>query len=135
MPKFYFKKLVRDRVVNDCLVDPKVLDTIYTVLEGDEYRKELIKKVSEEAAEIPLEEGSDKGEALSEIADLQNVVDALREDFGFTEDEVRAEGKRKTAKKGGFSNKHFIDHVVLADDSEWIEVFRQQPDKYREVEE
>lgn len=134
MPKFYFEKLVRDNVVDDCLVDPKVLETSYRVLEDGEYRQELIKKVSEEAAEIPLGETFNREEALGEIADLQNVVDALREHYGFTENEVQMTGDEKTSKKGGFVQKHFIDHVVLADDSEWIAVLRQRPDKYREDE-
>ena len=130
MPKVHFKKLVRDKVVDDCLADPKVLETIYRVLEDTEYRKELIRKISEEAAEIPFEDNYDRNEALAETADLQNVVDALRKHYGFSEAEVREAGDKKTARKGGFEKKHFIEYVVLTDDSEWIEIFRTQPDKY-----
>lgn len=132
MPKFYFRKLVRDKVVGDCLADPKVIKTNYRVLEDSEYRQELIKKIAEEATEIPLNSESDLDEALSEIADLQNVIDATREHYGFSKKDVQTAGDKKTAKKGGFENRHYIDYVVLADDSEWIEIFRAQPDKYEE---
>lgn len=132
MPKFYFEKLVRDKVVDDCVGDPKVTETNYRVLEGSEYVRELIRKVHEEADEIPVGEQIDSQEALSELADLQGAVDALREALGFSEDQVMEAGARKTAKKGGFRNRQYIEYVILADDSEWIDIFRSQPDKYRE---
>ena len=51
--KFYFRKLVRDDIVNNCLIDPKVLETIYRTLNDTDYSTELLKKVIEESAEIP----------------------------------------------------------------------------------
>lgn len=134
MSKFYFEKLVRDKVVDDCLKDPKVTETNYRVLEGSEYVQELIRKVHEEADEIPIDEQIGSQEALSELADLQNVVDALRKTLGFSEDQVKEAGARKTTKKGGFRNRQYIEYVILADDSEWVDIFRGQPDKYREEE-
>ena len=35
-------------------------------------------------------------------------------------------------KNGGYANKYFVEYVTLADDSEWIEIFLQLPDKYQE---
>ncbi|NCU28987.1 hypothetical protein EOM60_00040 [Candidatus Saccharibacteria bacterium] len=132
MIKFYFRKLVGDKVVKRSLVDPKILEIKYRVLEGLEYRAELFRRVSEEVAEIPLEDDFRRDEALGEIADLQNSVDALRKDYGFSEAEVRIVAERKIIKNGGYANKYFVEYVTLADDSEWIEIFRQQPDKYQE---
>lgn len=130
MIKFYFKKLVRDKVVNDCLVDPKVIETNYHQLDQKQYERELTEKVREELLE--LAKAREGGEQLSELADLQTVVDALADSFGFTKGQIEEEKKRKIDRKGGFTNRHYIESVVLADDSEWVEAFRQQPDKYQE---
>lgn len=131
MPRFYFKKLVRDKIVDDCLRDPKVIKTKWHELNNKEYRQELIKKVTEEANEIPLTD-EDPSVVLSEIADLQTVIDALRLSAGFSEKEVRKQVEVKALKKGVFAQKHYIEYVDLAEDSEWVAVFRAQPDKYQE---
>ena len=65
-------------------------------------------------------------------ADLQEVVDALRQDFGFSIEQVQEAMARKRQKKGGFDNRHYIEYNDLVDDSKWVEIFRAQPEKYRE---
>lgn len=135
MPKrFYFRKLVRDNIVQNCLDDPKVLEVSFRTLDDEEYKTELVKKISEEASEIPISKNAERHEVLAEIADLQKVVDSIRDIYGFTDAEVSKEGASKTDKKGGFAKKHYVDYVTLADDSSWIDIFRSQPDKYLEEE-
>ena len=131
MPSFYFKKLVRDQVLQRCLDDPKV-KTEYRILDAAEFKKELIAKIHEEAAEIPA--FNDKhDEVLSEIADVQAVIDALIEGYGYTKDEVTAAQLKKAAKSGAFEKRAYIEKVDLDDDSEWVEIFRQSPEKYEEI--
>ena len=129
MPRFYFRKLVRDRVVNNCLEDPKVLHTEYRALEGSEYIQELIYKIQEEAAEI---DAGDRHDALKELADLQAVIDSIREELGFTEVELNEAKVDKMQQKGAFTKRHYIEYLDLADDSEWIEYFRKDSEKYPE---
>lgn len=131
MVRFYLQKLVRDRVVPNCLDDPEVLHTEYRELDSQEFRRELVCKVHEEADEIPLGD-KQRDESLKELADLQEVVDALRQAFGFSDEQVKEEMARKKQKKGGFDNRHYIEYNDLVDDSKWVEVFRAQPEKYRE---
>ena len=119
MKRFYFNKLVRDKVVDDCLSDPEVLHTEWKILNDDEYKRELIVKVAEEANEIPPTNDSPQ-ETLSEIADLQNIVDALREVYGFSKQEIRQEIERKVAKKGGFAERKYITYVDLEENSVWL---------------
>ena len=38
MVRFYLQKLVRDRVVPNCLDDPEVVHTEYRELDGQEFR-------------------------------------------------------------------------------------------------
>ena len=90
MIRFYLQKLVRDKVVKKCLDDEEVLHTEYRELNKQEFRRELLRKVHEEADEIPLDDNQ-RGESLKELADLQEVVDALRQDFGFSTEQVQEE--------------------------------------------
>ena len=131
MVRFYLQKLVRDKVVLNCLDDPEVVHTEYRELDSQEFRRELVCKVHEEADEIPLGD-KQRDESLKELADLQEVVDALRRAFGFSDEQVKEEMARKKQKKGGFDNRHYIEYNDLVDDSKWVEVFRAQPEKYRE---
>lgn len=63
---------------------------------------------------------------------MQEVVDALRQDFGFSIEQVQEEMARKKQDKGGFDKRHYIEYNDLKDDSKWVEVFRAQPEKYHE---
>ena len=131
MIRFYLQKLVRDKVVKKCLDDEEVLHTEYRILDKQEFRRELLRKVHEEADEIPLNDDR-RDESLKELADLQEVVDALRQDFGFSIEQVQEEMAHKKQDKGGFDKRHYIKYHDLADDSKWVEIFRAQPEKYRE---
>ena len=71
-------------------------------------------------------------EALKELADALNVFDVVCKHLGFSPEEVRQAQQKKLEKDGGLGSGVWIEYVVLADDSEWIETFRAQPDKYRE---
>lgn len=130
MPTFFFKKLVRDQVLQRCLDDPKVR-TDYRVLDPLEFKKELVAKIHEETDEIPVIETGDD-EVLSEIADVQAVIDSLVEVYGYTKDDVAAAQQKKASKNGVFEKRAYIHSVDLDDDSEWIEYFRKSPEKYEE---
>jgi len=130
MPTFIFNKLVRDQVLQRCLDDPKVR-TEYRFLDAGEFKKELIAKVHEEAAEIPVVEVPDD-EVLSEIADVQAVIDSLIEVYGYTKEDVAVAQRQKAAKNGAFEKRAYIHSVELDDDSEWIAYFRKSPEKYEE---
>ena len=131
MVRFYLEKLVRDKVVERCKADPQVLHTEYHQLDRAAYRRELQRKIYEEANEIPLGDDSLE-EALQELADVQAVLDALRDDFGFSPQQVQDAVARKVAHAGGFQGRYYIAYNDLAKDSKWVEVFRAQPEKYRE---
>ena len=100
-------------------------------MDSQEFCRELVRKIHEEADEIPLGD-KQRDESLKELADLQEVVDALCRAFGFSDEQVQEEMARKKQKKGGFDNRHYIEYNDLVDDSKWVEIFRAQPEKYRE---
>ena len=130
MPTFFFKKLVRDQVLQRCLDDPKVR-TDYRILEPLEFKQELIAKIHEESEEIPVIDAGDD-EVLSELADVQAVIDSLVEVYGYTKHDIAAAQNKKARKNGVFENRAYIHSVELDDDSEWIDYFRKSPEKYEE---
>lgn len=132
MPTFLFNKLVRDEILQRCLDDPLVLNTDYRILDDEEYKRELIAKIHEEADEIPVRQKSDD-EVLSELADVQAAVDALRDAYGHTAEQVAAAQRSKLEKNGGFAGRAYIVSVELDEKSEWVGRFRAQPEKYEEV--
>ena len=130
MPRFYFKKLVRDLVLQRCLDDPQV-QTNYRILDSLELKTELVAKIHEEADEIPILNHQDD-EILSEIADVQAVIDSLVASYGHTQHEVAVAMDKKATKNGTFEKRAYIEYVDLDDDSQWIEYFRKSPEKYKE---
>ncbi|MFZ2560285.1 MAG: nucleoside triphosphate pyrophosphohydrolase [Candidatus Nanoperiomorbaceae bacterium] len=113
-------------------MDPLVIHTVWHQLGLTEYRRELVRKISEEANEIPLS-GDHRDEMVEELADLQTVVDALRNSLGFERAGIQDAMRHKAAQKGGFGQRYFIDHVDLDDNSKWVAKFREQPHKYVET--
>jgi len=130
MKTFFFKKLVRDKVLERCIADEKV-KTFYWTLSDEEYQTELIAKLHEEIDEAAV--AVDAKEMLAEIADVQEVLDALAGLYGFTKTDINAAQDSKRQKNGAFNERAYIEKVELDDDSEWVEILRAQPDKYKEA--
>ena len=113
-----------------CLEDPKVQSN-YRILDSLEFKTELVAKIHEEANEIPILDHKDD-EILSEIADVQAVIDSLVAAYGYTQQEVTAAMDKKATKNGTFEKRAYIEYVDLDDDSQWNEYFRKSPEKYKE---
>ncbi|MBC7459662.1 hypothetical protein H7200_03055 [Candidatus Saccharibacteria bacterium] len=122
---------MRDQVLQRCLDDPKVI-TQYQTLDPLAFKKALVAKIFEEAAEIPILD-TKNDEVLSEIADVQAVIDSLTTAYGYTKEEVAAAQQHKANKNGTFEKRAYIEYVELKDDSEWIDYFRKSPEKYEEI--
>jgi len=95
-----FDKLVRDDI-------PEVIaandETPHThVATGEEYRRRLHEKLDEEVAEFHEDPGT------GELADVREVLDAIRDHYGIDEDAVAARRREKAAERGRFD-----DGVVL----------------------
>ena len=95
-----YNKLVRDNIpeiIKRAGEDPKT-----RVLSDEEYLSALIKKLNEEYEEFKADE------SMEELADIQEVVNALAEELGGIDklEEVRRE---KHKKRGGFKNRIFLE--------------------------
>ena len=102
-----FHKLVRDRI-------PEIIrshgDTAVTrVLTKEEFAGALREKLLEEVGE--LRAARTQEELMGEVADMLEVLEALLEHEGITWDEVTAVQSHKREKRGGFSEKVFLEYT------------------------
>ena len=128
MPRFGFNKLVRDKIVDHQLKSgarPK-----YRQLDKNEHKAELIKKLIEEAKEILAAE--DKNIA-GEIADVQQALDDLIEQFDLTEADIIAHKHMKRQKNGAFKKGIYVDYVDVNEDDPFVNYYRDNPDRYPEL--
>lgn len=108
------------------------MKTEYRVLNREEYLAELVNKVTEEASEIPLDATADPEKVLEELADLFEVVEAIRETLGVDKADLARARQQKITQKGDFSERYYIESVTLAKNSPWIEYFRANSERYPE---
>ncbi len=126
MPTFELNKLVRNKIVEKNVeIGAKVR---FRTLRARELIRALIDKVLEEISEL-----SNAKDKLSELADAQQALDDIRDELGFTEEEVKAAQKVKNDKNGSFSEGHYIESVDLPEDSEWVGYYRKDPKRFREI--
>ena len=107
MEKIY-NKLVRDKIPEIIENDGETPEV--RVLNDNEYKKELEKKLKEEYEEVLL--AKDKKERLEELADMLEVIRTL----ALLEDEdiqsVINIMDKKREKRGGFTKKLFLEKTI-----------------------
>lgn len=77
------------------------------IAESEEYIRFLLAKVVEEANELRNAEDTDH--EREELADVQEVLDALKAARGYSDDEIAAIQKSKADERGGFSKRIILD--------------------------
>ena len=128
MPKFKFNKLVRDNIIEHLLASGA--KPHYHLLNDKRHKAELINKIIEEAQEIM---SADQTDVAGEIADVQQAIDDLKEKFGVADSAIAKAQKAKHAKNGSFKKGIFIDHVEVAENDKWVAYYRQNADRYPEI--
>lgn len=124
---FQLNKLVRDRIVEFNLARGGKVE--YTVLEGGTFTKALVAKLVEEAKEL---QGSQV--SVEELADLQEIINQIRENLGVTEEDLQAVQDKKRLKNGGFKKGHFIQKLTLPANNEWVKYYASDPTRFPELE-
>lgn len=102
--KVYYNKLVRDKI-------PQVIEKAggtaeFRTLLTEEFEKELILKVGEEAS--GLLNAKNNEEIAKELADIQAVIDEIKKLKGITDEDVENAMHANFIKKGGFEKKLFL---------------------------
>ena len=95
-----YYKLVRDRIPE--IIHQAGLNYEVVTLSAEEYHQALRKKLVEEAEEAAQ---ASEENLVKELADLLDVIDALIESSGITQESILLERDQKRAEKGGFTQK------------------------------
>jgi predicted house-cleaning noncanonical NTP pyrophosphatase (MazG superfamily) len=128
--KFKFNKLVRDGIKPE--MESKGVKVSYKILKTkQEYITHLLLKLEEESQEALKDLNLE--ELKKELADIQEVVDAIKVELEVPDEVLNSERRRKNAKAGKFDTRTFIDTVEVPDDYPWINYYLESPDKYPEI--
>lgn len=107
----YYRKLIRDKVPENMRAKGVAFET--RVLDDEEFRTMLLKKVEEEASALPA--SKDKNELVSELADVLAVIEEIKKHEGITQEEIDAALEKAFAKKGGFDDRIFLEWSSSSD--------------------
>lgn len=107
---YKYNKLVRDKIPQNIQELGKKCN--YYVLEEDQYKKELDKKLLEEANEFIADHSTE------EMADLIEVIEAIKKSYNLENEEVEKVRLKKKAKKGAFEEKLYLVEVEEENNNE-----------------
>lgn len=130
MTKFEMNKLVRDAIPDKMRAENQA--PIYRTVTGIELQRSLLEKLKEEADEA-LSAIEDEKEFASEVADIQEVLDALLTARGINALQLEEARSEKRTRRGGFEKGYFIETITMDDENEWAQYYRDQPLRYQEL--
>jgi predicted house-cleaning noncanonical NTP pyrophosphatase (MazG superfamily) len=97
-----YNKLIRDKVIE--LLDKKGVQHREHVATASEYEEKLFEKLLEEANEVVKDKNNKE-----EIADLLEVVEAIKKLKGYTTEEIEAIRLKKLDERGGFEKQIILE--------------------------
>ncbi|CEG21504.1 hypothetical protein BN1080_00415 [Planococcus massiliensis] len=100
-------KLVRDYIPE--VIQKTNKEFSMRILSGEEYEKELKKKLSEELTEYV--EANSNEEAVEELADILELLHAAVKLHGLSFEELEEVRKKKAEKRGRFEKRVFLIEV------------------------
>ncbi|MEK7657705.1 MAG: nucleoside triphosphate pyrophosphohydrolase [Patescibacteria group bacterium] len=106
MVKIY-NKLVRDKIPEIIENDgekPKI-----RILDNEEYKKELKKKLVEEVQEVVLT--GNNNDLLKEIGDILEVIEAMEKAFDLNKNQILKTKEERKQERGGFEKKIFLEET------------------------
>lgn len=107
MEKIY-NKLVRDNIPMIIEQDNEVAFT--RLLDDNDYRIELYKKLTEECNEVIVSKNTD--ETLEELADILEILKSIAELENKKMDDIVEIANQKRLKRGGFEKRIFLEKTI-----------------------
>lgn len=104
MEKIYYNKLCRDKVPE--IIEAKGFACEVREVDHDEYRREIIRKVFEEASGVSNH--TDRESLMKELADLLITINAVKREFGISDAEVTEAMTKSLVDKGGYEKRLYI---------------------------
>ena len=102
-----YNKLVRDNIPN--IIKNKGEEPVVRLLDDNEYKIELEKKLYEEYQEVISASGSDR---LEELADMLEVIRALAKLENNDLNDIIKIADEKNIKRGAFEDRIFLEKVM-----------------------
>ena len=104
MEKIYYNKLCRDRVPE--IIREKGFECEIRTVDHEEYRREIIRKVFEEASGVSNHDGRDH--LLKQLADLIITLDAVADEYEISDEELDEAVEKSLEEKGGYGERQYI---------------------------
>lgn len=102
-----YNKLVRDKIPN--IIEVKGGTPVIKILDGNEYEKELERKLYEEYKEVIEASGDDR---VEELVDMLEVIRALANLESKSLNDIIAIADKKSEKRGAFEERIFLEKVI-----------------------
>jgi predicted house-cleaning noncanonical NTP pyrophosphatase (MazG superfamily) len=102
--KIYYNKLCRDNVPE--IIRAKGFDCDIREMDHTEYRREVIRKVYEEASGVSNHTSRDH--LLKELADLVITINAVKHEFEITDAEMTEAMTKSLIEKGGYDKRLYL---------------------------
>lgn len=102
-----YNKLVRDRIPEIIRNDGN--EPVIRIMERDEYKKSLFKKLSEEINEFT------EDESIEELCDVLEIIDALKKVLCYSDEEISKMKDKKQSTNGAFNDRIFLEKVIVKD--------------------
>lgn len=123
---FKLNKLVRDKIVDS--TEAQGGEVKYKQLTGSKLNQALLDKLIEEAKELKNSEMS-----VSELADLKEILIALRENLKIHAGELEDMRRKKAKSNGRFKKGHYVERLTLAADNKWAKYYAADPKRFPEI--
>ncbi len=104
MEKIYYNKLCRDKIPE--IIANKGFECEVREVDHEEFRREIVRKVFEEASGVSNHTG--KASLVKELADLVITIDAVKKEFGVSDEELEDAVTRSIEEKGGYEDMLYI---------------------------
>lgn len=104
MEKIYYNKLCRDKVPD--IIRAKGFDCEVREVDHDEYKREIIRKVLEEATGVSNQKGPES--LLKELADLAITISAVQKEFGITDEMLATAIEHSKNEKGEYASRYYL---------------------------
>ena len=102
-----YNKLIRDRIPEIIQKDGNIADII--ILSEESFKQAIKEKLIEEATEVLNADNRD--EVLSELADLQEVMDTIKQMYNINTLEVNTIQAVKALQRGKFEKRLYLKSV------------------------
>ena len=104
MNRVFYQKLIRDKIPER--MDENGAQYEIQTLTETAFEKALLQKLKEEAEEVIKSES--KEESVKELADLLDVIEAIKEQKNISQTEIIEAQEKAFAQKGGFKKRLFL---------------------------